>query len=146
MWIHYERLHNHSKAKHNKTVCIFLGIYCMSLIMARLGTPVFPWWILRNDHRILQWTHCLTNSWVVGNYRRNDDEITSLLYLKLLKLFCWALFSPEERKLNEKLIAECRLHIVSWRVRSMVHAFSLPMPCRMVIAWYERFLKSQISN
>ena len=23
MWIHYERLHNH-----NKTVCIFLGIYC----------------------------------------------------------------------------------------------------------------------
>ena len=31
MWIHYERLHNHNKAKHNKTVCIFLGIYCMSV-------------------------------------------------------------------------------------------------------------------
>ena len=29
MWIHYERLHNHNKAKHNKTVCIFLGTYCM---------------------------------------------------------------------------------------------------------------------
>ena len=29
MWIHYERLHNHNKAKHNKTVCIFLVIYCM---------------------------------------------------------------------------------------------------------------------
>ena len=29
MWIHYERLHNHSKAKHNKTECIFLGIYCI---------------------------------------------------------------------------------------------------------------------
>ena len=28
MWIHYERLHNHNKAMHNKTVCIFLGIYC----------------------------------------------------------------------------------------------------------------------
>ena len=28
MWIHYERLHNHNKAKHNKSVCIFLGIYC----------------------------------------------------------------------------------------------------------------------
>ena len=26
--INYERLHNHNKAKHNKTVCIFLGIYC----------------------------------------------------------------------------------------------------------------------
>ena len=31
MWIHYERLHNHNKAKHNKTVCIFLGIYCNTL-------------------------------------------------------------------------------------------------------------------
>ena len=29
MWIHYERLHNHNKAKHNKTVCIFLRIYCI---------------------------------------------------------------------------------------------------------------------
>ena len=27
MWIHYERLHDHNKAKHNKTVCTFLGIY-----------------------------------------------------------------------------------------------------------------------
>ena len=32
MWIHYERLHNHNKTKHNKTVCIFLGIYCMSCL------------------------------------------------------------------------------------------------------------------
>ena len=31
MWIHYERLHNHNKAKHNKTVCIFLGMYCISV-------------------------------------------------------------------------------------------------------------------
>ena len=30
MWIHYERLHNHNEAKHNKTVCTFLGIYCSS--------------------------------------------------------------------------------------------------------------------
>ena len=29
MWIHYEPLHNHNKVKHNKTVCIFLKIYCM---------------------------------------------------------------------------------------------------------------------
>ena len=28
MWIHYERLHNHNKAKHNRTVCKFLGTYC----------------------------------------------------------------------------------------------------------------------
>ena len=31
MWIHYERLHNHNKAKHNKTVCLFLGIYCITM-------------------------------------------------------------------------------------------------------------------
>ena len=31
MWIHYERLHNHYKAKHNKPVCIFLGIYCICI-------------------------------------------------------------------------------------------------------------------
>ena len=31
MWIHYERLYNHNKAKHDKTVCIFLGIYCTLL-------------------------------------------------------------------------------------------------------------------
>ena len=30
IWIHYENLHNHNKAKHNKTVCIFLVIYCSS--------------------------------------------------------------------------------------------------------------------
>ena len=30
MWTHYERLHNHNKAKHNNTVCIFLGIYCIT--------------------------------------------------------------------------------------------------------------------
>ena len=29
MWNHYERLHNHNKAKHNKTACIFIGIYCI---------------------------------------------------------------------------------------------------------------------
>ena len=46
MWIHYERLHSHNKAKHNKTVCIFLGIYCITpcglgIIYSRNGlTPV----------------------------------------------------------------------------------------------------------
>ena len=30
MCIHYEWLHDHNKAKHNKTVCKFLWIYCMS--------------------------------------------------------------------------------------------------------------------
>ena len=38
IWIHYERLHNHNKAKHNKTVCIFLGIYCNPRIIAECCT------------------------------------------------------------------------------------------------------------
>ena len=38
MWIDYERLHNHNKAKHNKTVCIFLGIYC--IFCDKLSKPI----------------------------------------------------------------------------------------------------------
>ena len=37
IWIHYERLHNHNKAKHNKTVCIFLGLYCTFLLCVAQG-------------------------------------------------------------------------------------------------------------
>ena len=41
MWFYYERLHNHNKAKHNKTVCIFLGIYCISdITVAPVFSPV----------------------------------------------------------------------------------------------------------
>ena len=40
MWIHYERLYNHNKAKHNKTVCIFPGIYCMKRKHMALLIPV----------------------------------------------------------------------------------------------------------
>ena len=38
MWIHCERLHNHNKAKHNKTLCIFLGIYCTTPKTVRIAT------------------------------------------------------------------------------------------------------------
>ena len=44
MWIHYERLHNHNKAKHNKTGCIFLGIYCKSV--SKLGYHLFGRWLV----------------------------------------------------------------------------------------------------
>ena len=48
MWIHYERLHNHNKAKHNKTVYIFLGIYCTSFVASPnklLSKPFSYWWL-----------------------------------------------------------------------------------------------------
>ena len=47
MWIHYERLHNHNKAKHNKTMCIFLGIYCMQdkqVLVFREGRLLLTHW------------------------------------------------------------------------------------------------------
>ena len=51
MWIHYERLHNHNKAKHNKTVCIFLGICCTrSLNVAPEAQTCLNWLTLRLSH------------------------------------------------------------------------------------------------
>ena len=50
MWIHYERLHNHNKAKHNKTVCIFLGIYCM---VGPLWGGIH-WWLVNSFIKVLQ--------------------------------------------------------------------------------------------
>ena len=43
MWIQYERLHNHNKAKHNKTVCIFLGIYCTCVLVLVLASACVKW-------------------------------------------------------------------------------------------------------
>ena len=49
MWIHYERLHNHNKAKHNKTVCIFLGIYySYDFVVFCYGLILFFFHILQN--------------------------------------------------------------------------------------------------
>ena len=68
MWIHYERLHNHNKAKHNKTVCIFLGIYCT------LSTGPFLWqgstkpalefraWLSNCTHT--NWWDVITHWWI----------------------------------------------------------------------------------
>ena len=62
MWIHYERLHNHNKAKHNKTVCIFLGIYCNTkdVYLLKCMRCVYP-----------SFKHCVTD----------DDYITSEVIL-----------------------------------------------------------------
>ena len=52
MCIHYERLHNHNKAKHNKPVCMFLGICCRRMS---------PWWSLQgllSKRQIFMSCHC----------------------------------------------------------------------------------------
>ena len=53
MWIHYERLHNHKKAKHNKTVCIFLGIYCMCMHKSQGWHQQKQWSLLQET--IVNW-------------------------------------------------------------------------------------------
>ena len=52
MWIHYEWLHNHNKAKHNKTVCKFLGIYCRWIVFSNSQ------WCRRRHKGILLWNIC----------------------------------------------------------------------------------------
>ena len=67
MWIHYERLHNHNKAKHNKTVCIFLGIYC---IFSYISLPVYC-------------TKCLIHiQWIMG--LGNVFQIFAVVYYGML--------------------------------------------------------------
>ena len=64
MWIHYERLHNHNKPKHNKTVCIFLGIYCIIDVMRFIG-----WSLLIGQRKLIaQFIHpsCSTRNSAVS--------------------------------------------------------------------------------
>ena len=72
MWIHYERLHNHNKAKHNKTVCILLGIYCRCHIKIS-NYPISCKWMLSLSKRCV--SELLT---VNGN--------TSMLNIQLILL------------------------------------------------------------
>ena len=67
IWIHYERLHNHNKAKHNKTVCIFLGIYCNFWMM------IHDMWLVSMQQLKLEYSFslCVTSSiiflWIILN-------------------------------------------------------------------------------
>ena len=66
MWIHYERLHNHNKAKHNKTVCIFLGIYCMCKESYSHG---LTWWRHQMETFSALLAICAVNSPHKGQWR-----------------------------------------------------------------------------
>ena len=70
IWIHYQRLHNHNKAKHNKTVCIFLGIYCIRVI--NLATDHSEKGILYSCHNWVspcydrnKYSHCWTAKGII---------------------------------------------------------------------------------
>ena len=111
MWIHYERLHNHNKAKHNKTVCIFLGIYCRYLEHLLWNwhqvNATRPHWWLISQQLVPSTSSCLNQCWPVyysilwlasylGHFHYNDiimgpmaSQITSLMIFSLSRLFRW---------------------------------------------------------
>ena len=59
MWIHYERLHNHNKAKHNKTVCIFLGMYCIRWLTRWWPNMTIPYCSLAVSNIAFLWVALL---------------------------------------------------------------------------------------
>ena len=70
MWIHYERLHNHNKAQHNKTVCIFLGIYYMTAYRLHMHKHSNEWrmckktkWVVICSGTGLLPVRCQANAW-----------------------------------------------------------------------------------
>ena len=71
-------LHNHNKAKHNKTVCIFLGIYCswgfyMPLYYKALSCQIVEW--IRNYHDdVIKWKHFPRNCPFVRETRRSPGN------------------------------------------------------------------------
>ena len=75
MWIHYERLHNHNKAKHNKTVCIFLGIYCRRKSYTAI---TFDPWDIRGEagDRNRRWplTFVWNVSWIINTLRLSQNS------------------------------------------------------------------------
>ena len=68
MWIHYERLHNHNKAKHNKTVCIFVGMYCRTRgLTRRYSTFPKSRKVLRNREQKFAMWQSLSNLYVINS-------------------------------------------------------------------------------
>ena len=88
MWIHYERLHNHNKAKHNKTVCIFLGIYCSNCqinTMARYRD--YFWWNLPQVNTTISYWElvkiCSGNCLVPSDNKPLPQPILTQIYVDI---------------------------------------------------------------
>ena len=92
MWIHYERLHNHNKAKHNKTVCIFLGyavsasgmyrpinwrayLFGMLWKPSESGTSLNLESISNDMDSLLFWKMVFRKLWKIQDYKFNGEII-----------------------------------------------------------------------
>ena len=94
-WIHYERLHDHNKAKHNKTVCIFLGIYCMQRVLFCFVC----WGFIRNSYQFMWLTHwgwemhiCISKSTTMGSDNGMlPDRCQAIIWANAVILSIWSL-------------------------------------------------------
>ena len=86
MWIHYERLHNHNKAKHNKTVCIFLGIYCRWQAITLINDNSVHWRTYSISQEICTRFCCAL---LCCGYAIVHNEFTWSIYPYSSGLLCW---------------------------------------------------------
>ena len=110
MWIHYERLHNHNKAKHNKTVCIFLGIYCISSKEWGMVNSLWPSEVIWRHHYQYLWRSKRIQTWFsVDELMPNIVKMSSFdISLNLLRLIMWHCKSRDRIILVCLLNTECR--------------------------------------
>ena len=83
MWIHYERLHNHNKAKHNKTVCIFFGIYCILINQTLLPFD----WSIQIITVALKGHHCISFSLHYINFDLSEKILCDYVYIIILHVY-----------------------------------------------------------
>ena len=83
MWIHYERLHNHNKAKHNRTVCIFLGIYCSNEHNATMQSDVQGIATNKYELHYIEFTKINEPQRNTVNHNVFDDYCHESLFLRL---------------------------------------------------------------
>ena len=81
MWIHYERLRNHNKAKHNKTVRIFLGIYCTCYQGVTVENLLYGITFSLISVKYFSWSNSLFTHWSLGT----STQPTSFRYSLHLK-------------------------------------------------------------
>ena len=144
MWIHYERLHNHNKAKHNKTVCIFLGIYCI-LLLLQSNIPSYTYvlchvWHLDKSDGVLSaasifcvWTRLMKN--II--YNIDNIKVPQLLILEFF--FHWHV------KINSDIFLTCtvtyfryvlNIRSMAWfqlKVETVAQIFFSPIAVAVVI-------------
>ena len=93
MWIRYQRLHNHNKAKHNKTVCIFLGIYC-TWQWGRLAKVPSMCWKARCHSMEFIGIYCVNLQSYNPLFLAFQNKVQSLcIAYNILVLSCWSFIS-----------------------------------------------------